>query len=129
MSNPQIPPWLQEQIMKFQQSQQNLQHILMQKQELQRQTSESKHALEELEKASDTDTVYKRAGSIMIKSKKSILISDLGEIQELAKTKSAVLEKQETQLKTSLQEQETKINEMITKTQSQPGTTNLNPPK
>ena len=101
----------------------------MQKQELQRQTSESKHALEELEKASDTDTVYKRAGSIMIRSKKSILISDLGEIQELAKTKSAVLEKQETQLKTSLQEQETKINEMITKTQSQPGTTNLNPPK
>ena len=129
MSSPQIPPWLQEQIMKFQQSQQNLQHILMQKQELQRQTSEAKHALEELEKASDTDTVYKRAGSIMIKSNKSTLISDLEEIQELAKTKSAVLDKQESQLKTSLQEQETKINEMITKSQSQPGTVNLNPPK
>lgn len=129
MSSPQVPPWLQEQIMKFQQSQQNLQHILMQKQELQRQTSEAKHALEELEKASDTDIVYKRAGSIMIKSNKSALISDLSEIQELAKTKSAVLDKQESQLKTSLQEQETKINEMITKSQSQPGTVNPNPPK
>ena len=34
MSSPQMPPWLQEQLMKLQQSQQNLQSIMTQKQHL-----------------------------------------------------------------------------------------------
>ena len=34
MSSPQMPPWLQEQIMKLQQTQQSLQSIMTQKQHL-----------------------------------------------------------------------------------------------
>jgi len=49
-SGQQIPPWLQEQIMKMQQSQQSLQSIHMQTQQLGMELAESDKALEELKK-------------------------------------------------------------------------------
>ena len=109
----QMPPWLQEQIAKMQQSQQNLQSILMQKQQVEMENAESDRALEELKKAADGDQVFKYAGSILIKSDKKSLIDELEEKKELSKTKSTVLAKQEERLKTSLQEQEQKIQEML----------------
>ena len=109
----QMPPWLQEQIGKMQQSQQNLQSILMQKQQVEMENAESDRALEELKKASDNDQVFKYAGSILIKSDKKSLIDELEEKKELSKTKTTVLAKQEERLKTSLQEQEQKIQEML----------------
>lgn len=109
----QIPPWLQEQLMKLQQSQQNLQSIMAQKQQLDMEQVESDRALEELKKASDTDPVYKHAGTILIKSTKAALIAELEEKKELANTRITVLAKQETRIKESIKEQETKINEMI----------------
>lgn len=109
----QIPPWLQEQLMKLQQSQQNLQSIMAQKQQLELEQMESERALEELKKASDGDAVYKHAGSILIKSTKAALIAELEEKKELSNTRGAVLAKQEARLKESIKEQETKINEMI----------------
>ena len=112
-SGQQMPPWLQEQIAKMQQSQQNLQSILMQKQQVEMENAESDRALEELKKASDDDQVFKYAGTILIKSDKKSLIDELEEKKELSKTKSTVLAKQEERLKTSLQEQEQKIQEML----------------
>ena len=109
----QMPPWLQEQIAKMQQSQQNLQSVLMQKQQVEMENAESDRALEELKKAADGDQVFKYAGSILIKSDKKSLIDELEEKKELSKTKSTVLSKQEERLKTSLQEQEQKIQEML----------------
>jgi len=109
----QMPPWLQEQIGKMQQSQQNLQSILMQKQQVEMENAESDRALEELKKAADGDQVFKYAGSILIKSNKKSLIDELEEKKELSKTKTTVLAKQEERLKTSLQEQEQKIQEML----------------
>ena len=117
----QMPPWLQEQITKMQQSQQNLQSILMQKQQVEMENVESDRALEELKKASDDDQVFKYAGSILIKSNKKSLIDELEEKKELSKTKITVLTKQEQRLKTSLQEQEKKIQDMLK--QQAPGNT------
>ena len=113
MSAGQMPPWLQEQLMKMQQSQQNLQAIMQQKQQIQMEKIETEKSLEELKKASDEDIVYKQAGSILIKSSKKELIDELEEKQELTKTRSTVLEKQESRLKETLKEQETKITEMM----------------
>jgi prefoldin beta subunit len=112
-SGQQIPPWLQEQIMKLQQSQQNLQSIMAQKQQVDMEQIESDRALEELKKIADNESVYKHAGSILIKSSKATLIAELEEKKELANTRSAVLAKQEARIKESIKEQETKINEMI----------------
>ncbi|HEX9845967.1 MAG TPA: prefoldin subunit beta [Candidatus Nitrosotenuis sp.] len=116
-SGQQIPPWLQEQLMKLQQSQQNLQSIMAQKQQLDVEQMEADRALEELKKAADTDPVYKHAGSVLIKSTKANLIAELEEKKELANTRVTVLAKQETRVKESIKEQETKINEMIRGTQ------------
>jgi len=108
-----MPPWLQEQLMKMQQSQQNLQSIMTQKQHLEMEKVETEKALEELKKAADDDNVYKHAGSILIKSTKKELIDELEERKEMAKTRSTVLEKQELRIKESLKEQEAKITEMM----------------
>ena len=74
MSAPQMPPWLQEQIMKLQQSQQNLQSIMTQKQHLEMENAETTKALEELKKVAEGDAVYKHAGTVLIKSTKKELI-------------------------------------------------------
>jgi len=113
MSTGQMPPWLQEQLMKLQQSQQNLQSIMTQKQHLEMEKAETSKALEELKKVSDDDTVFKHAGTVLIKSTKQELIGELEERQELAKTRVIVLEKQETRVKESLKEQESKITETM----------------
>ena len=113
--NQQIPPMLQEQLSKLQQTQQNLQMIMAQKQQLELEQLETEKALVELNKANDDDAVYKHAGTILIKSNKKDLIEELEEKKELAKTKASLLAKQEERLKTGLKEQETKIQEMIKK--------------
>ena len=123
-SNQQIPPMVQEQLAKLQQTQQNFQSIQMQKQQLESEKLETEKALEELKKASDDELVFKHAGTIMIKSNKKDLIEELEEQAELAKTKASILVKQEERLKTTLKEQETKIQEMI-----QNSSTNTKPPK
>jgi prefoldin beta subunit len=112
-SGQQIPPWLQEQIMKLQQAQQNLQSIMAQKQQLEMEQIESDRALEELKKIADTESVYKHAGSLLIKSTKATLIAELEERKELGTTRVTVLTKQEARIKESIKEQETKINEMM----------------
>ena len=112
-SNPQIPPMVQEQLAKLQQTQQNFQSILMQKQQLESQKLETEKALEELKKAGDDEAVFKHAGTIMIKSDKKALLEELEEQMELAKTKASLLAKQEERLKITLKEQETKIQEMM----------------
>ncbi|HJJ22482.1 MAG TPA: prefoldin subunit beta [Nitrosopumilus sp.] len=113
MSAGQMPPWLQEQIMKLQQSQQNLQSIMTQKQHLEMEKGETEKALEELKKAADSEVVFKHVGTVLIKSTKQELVDELEEKQVMAKTRVTVLEKQEIRVKESLKEQETKITEMM----------------
>ena len=108
-----MPPWLQEQIMKMQQSQQNLQSIMSQKQHLEIEKAETQKALEELKKVSDDDVVFKHAGTVLIKSTKKELIEELEEKFEMSKTRATVLEKQESRVKETLKEQEAKITEMM----------------
>ena len=113
MSSGQMPPWLQEQLMKLQQSQQNLQSIMNQKQHLEIEKAETEKALEELRKVTDGDSVFKYAGTVLIKSNKQDLIDELEEKQEMAKTRATVIEKQEARVKETLKEQEAKITEMM----------------
>ena len=99
--------------MKMQQSQQNLQSVMTQRQHLEMEKAETTKALEELKRASDDDTVFKHVGTVMIRSTRKDLIDDLEERQMMANTRMTVLEKQETRLKDSLREQETNITKMM----------------
>ena len=80
--NQQIPPMVQEQLSKLQQTQQNLQMIMAQKQQLELEQLETEKALVELNKANDDDMVFKHAGTILIKSNKKDLIEELEEKKE-----------------------------------------------
>lgn len=113
MSEQELPPWLREQVSRLQQLQQNLQAIMMQKQQLEVENVETDRALEELKKAGPDDAVYKAAGSIMVKAKKEEVVKELEEKKELSATRVKVLEKQEARVKENLKEVEAKINEMI----------------
>jgi prefoldin beta subunit len=129
MSLGQMPPWMQEQLIKLQQSQQNLQSIMTQRQHLEIEKSETEKALEELKKIGDTDAVYKQAGTVLIKSTKKEMVDELEEKLELAKTRGTVLEKQEVRIKDTLKEQESKITEMMKSGGSSPPKTDDNPRK
>lgn len=129
MSSPQMPPWLQEQLMKLQQSQQNLQSIMTQRQQLEMEKAETEKALEELKKVTDGDAVFKHAGTVLIKSTKQELIGELEETSEMAKTRATVLEKQEIRVKETLKEQESKITEMMKSGSTPPPPAEDNPRK
>lgn len=86
---------------------------MMQKQQLEVEAVETDRALEELKKAGPDDSVYKNAGSVLIKAKKDEVVKELEEKKELSNTRVMVLGKQEARVKENLKEVETKINEMI----------------
>ena len=113
-----LPPWLKEQIYRLQQLQQNLQAIMMQKQQIELEIVETERALEELSKTTTSDSIYKAAGPLLIKSEKDVIEKDLTEKKELANTRVMVLGKQELRVKENLKEVENKINQMLKGTQS-----------
>jgi prefoldin beta subunit len=113
MSEQELPPWVREQISRLQQLQQNLQAIMMQKQQLEVEMVETDRALQELKKATPDDAIYKNAGSVLIKTKKEDVLKELEEKKELSNTRIMVLGKQEARVKENLKEVENKINEMI----------------
>lgn len=114
-----MPPWLREQLSRLQQLQQNLQAIMMQKQQVELEIVEIERALEELKKMEgDNNSVYKGAGPLLIKTKKEDVLKELEEKKELSNTRVTVLGKQETRVKDNLKEVENKINTMIRQMQS-----------
>ena len=118
-----LPPWLKEQISRLQQLQQNLQAIMMQKQQIELEIVETERALEELSKTNTSDSIYKAAGPLLIKSEKDPIEKELTEKKELANTRVMVLGKQELRVKENLKEVENKINQMLKGTQSTQSTT------
>ena len=109
MNNQEVPPWLKEQIERYEQLQQNLQSVLVQKQQIDLEIIETDRALAELNKSTDDVKVYKSAGTVMISSNKADVIKDLTESKDLSNTKITVLNKQEERLKVSLKEVQEKL--------------------
>ena len=119
MSQPELPPIIREQLARFDQTQQNLQAVMAQKQQVELELSETEKALEELHKAADSEAVYKFAGNLLVKVKKEDVMMELNEKKELANTRKMVLAKQEARFKDSLRDLQTKIDEAVRGKQSQ----------
>jgi prefoldin beta subunit len=113
MSEQELPPWLKEQLSRLQQLQQNLQAVMMQKQQVELEIVETDRALEELRKIEGDNAVYKGAGPLLIKTNKDDVLKELEERKELSNTRITVLGKQEIRIKDNLKEVENKINQMI----------------
>ncbi len=113
MSQQEIPPWLREQLARLEQIQQNLQAVQLQKQQVDAELSETDRALEELKNAQEGEQIYKYAGNLLVKVSKEAITKELTEKKEVSNTRTLVLGKQETRLKESLKELQTKIDDMI----------------
>jgi len=86
----------QESISKLQLIEQNIQAMLMQKQQFQAQLFEVESALKEIEKTDDT---FKIIGNVMIKTEKAALKTELSNKKEIIDLRLKNLDKQEKQLK------------------------------
>lgn len=113
MSQPELPPLLREQLARYDQTQQNLQAVLAQKQQVELELGETEKALEELGKASDSEPVYKFAGNLLVKVKRDDVTKELNEKKELANTRKMVLAKQESRFRETLKDLQTKIDDAV----------------
>lgn len=113
MSEAELPPQLQEQLVRLQQLQQTLQSVMTQKQQVELELNETDKALSELEKAVDDTPVYKSVGSILVKSNKQTLLTELKERKELLNTRVTVLNKQEERTRERLKEVQEKLQERL----------------
>ncbi len=86
----------QEKIQQLQGLEQNMQHLLKQRQQFQMQLMEVDSALEELKK---TEKAYRIIGNIMVLSEKDGLQKELAEKKERAELRMKSVEKQETTVK------------------------------
>jgi len=108
-----LPPQLQEQLVRLQQLQQTLQTVATQKQQVELELSETDKALAELDKSTDDTPVYKSVGSILVKSNRQTLLTELKERKELLNTRVTVLGKQEERTRERLKEVQEKLQERL----------------
>lgn len=90
--------------------QQNLQNILLQKQQLQRQSAEIQSALKELENA---PAAYRILGNVMVSADKELLSKELKEKTEVTGLRMKNFEKQEETIKKKAEELQKKILEEL----------------
>ena len=84
-----------------------------QKQQLDAELNETDKALAELEKATDETPVYKSVGSILVKSNRQNLLTELKERKELLTTRVTVLGKQEERTRERLKDAQEKLQERL----------------
>jgi prefoldin beta subunit len=108
-----LPPQVQEELVRLQQLQQTLQAVVSQKQQLEMDMTETDRALTELEKVTGETPVYKSVGSILVKADKEALLSELKERKELLNTRVTVLGRQEERTRERLKDIQQKLQEKL----------------
>ena len=106
-----LPPQVQERFLRLQQLQQTLQSVMAQKQQVEMEQNEVEQTLSELTKTADENVIYKAIGSLLVKSEKAKVTTDLVERKELLTTRSTVLSRQEERLRSQVKEVQTKLQE------------------
>lgn len=100
----QLSPKVQERIQKFQQLQNTMQQLTVQKQKIDLEMSESESALETLQEVEGDTKVFKSVGAILVEKTRDELIDELNERQDFLEMRSNVLEKQEKKTRQRLNE-------------------------
>jgi prefoldin beta subunit len=105
----QLPPQVQERLLRLQQLQQTLQSILGQKQQVELELTEIEQALNELQKLADDAVIYKATGTLLMRAEKPKITIELNERKELLNTRATILGKQEERLRVQLKDIQTKL--------------------
>jgi prefoldin beta subunit len=116
-----LPPQVQERLLRLQQLQQTLQSILAQKQQVELEITEIDQALTELQKLGDDAVIYKATGSLMIKSEKTRINTELTDRKELLNTRATVIAKQEERVRSQLKDVQTRLQQDLGPVSPQPG--------
>ena len=115
-----LPPQIQERLVKMQRLQQTLQSILAQRQQVEGESSETEQALGELQKMTDEAVIYKAMGTILVKTERTKMITELTERKDLFSTRVTVLGKQEERLRNQLKDIETQLRRDLNPVSPQP---------
>ncbi len=107
-----VPKEAENEVLKLQQYQQQLQVLNMQKQNLQTQVVEIEHSIEEIKKVTKEE-VYEIVGSIMIKRDKDILINSLIDKKSALDLREGVIEKQLDKITKKTTEIQEKVMKMV----------------
>ncbi|MEM1945321.1 MAG: prefoldin subunit beta [Nitrososphaerota archaeon] len=113
MSSKEIPPSVQQQVLRLQQLQQSLAVLLSEKQRIEAELAEVNAALEELNKLEDGVAVYKAVGPVLVQSTKEKVVAELTERKELADTRLKVLERQEARAKSQIESLQSEVRKML----------------
>lgn len=117
---PTLPPQVQERLLRLQQLQQNLQSLLTQKQQIELERTEIDQALEELQKLTEDTVIYKSIGTLLVKSNKTAVTTELNEKKELINTRISVLGKHEERLRSQLKDLQDKLQQDLRPVSSSP---------
>jgi prefoldin beta subunit len=104
-----LPPQVQERLLRLQQLQQTLQSVLTQKQQVELETTEIEQASNEVQKLNDDAVIYKATGSLLIRTEKGKIVTELSERKELLNTRVTILAKQEERVRGQLKDLQAKL--------------------
>lgn len=121
-----LPPVVQERLLRLQQLQQTLQATLTQKQQIELELNETDSALGEMQNVTDDVPIYKSIGSLLIKTEKAKITTELTERKELLNTRISVLTKQEERLRSQMKDLQTKLQQDLNPISPRPS--ELSPP-
>jgi len=102
---------LNRSLLEYENMEKQLEVLLIQKHQLQLQSNETKHALDELKKA--TGEVYRSVGSVMLHTTKDAAEADLKERQEIIQVKLNAINKQEEKLRSTVMDTQKKLQEKM----------------
>jgi prefoldin beta subunit len=102
---------LNRSLVEYENMEKQLEVILIQKHQLQLQSNETRHAMEELKKA--TGEVYRSVGSVMLHTTKEAAEADLKERQEILDVKLNAITKQEEKLRSTVMDTQKKLQEKM----------------
>lgn len=109
-----LPPNVQERLLRLQQLQRSLQTVMAQKQQVELEQAEADQALTELATLTEDVVIYKSIGSLLVKSEKNKVEAELKEHKEILNTRVQVLAKQEERLRSQFNQLQAKLKQDLT---------------
>lgn len=115
----QLPPHVQNQVMRFQELQEQLKAIILRRQQFELELKEVEAAYDEASNLSPDTTIYKAVGALLFRTDKEKALKELSDRKEELDLRIKTLEKQELRLKQQLEELRKSISAYIS--QASPG--------
>ena len=108
-----LSPQIQQELLQFQQLQQQVQVLAQQRMQMELQLKETEKAIEELSKLTGKPEIYKSIGTLLIKSDKENVSTELAEKKDTLELRIKTFKKQEERLQEKLKEKQAKIQEAL----------------